>query len=94
MSDKHLPEEPRPISAALNHFLRHGGMLRTLDALVAGIHPRTLYALRDSGRDWRSRPAGFPVVVAALGNFLGPLEVAITTGQEFALSWHPSGLWQ
>ena len=39
-------------------------------------------------------PADFPVVVAALRNFLGPLAVAITTGQEFALTWHPSGLWQ
>jgi hypothetical protein len=39
-------------------------------------------------------PADFPEVVAALGNFLGPLAVAITTGQEFALNWHPSGMWQ
>lgn len=26
-----------------------GGMMRTSDALKAGIHPRTLYSLRDSG---------------------------------------------
>lgn len=31
-------------------FREHGGTLRTSEALEAGIHPRTLYALRDSGR--------------------------------------------
>ena len=30
-------------------FKRHGGILRTRQAIEAGIHPRTLYALRDSG---------------------------------------------
>jgi predicted transcriptional regulator of viral defense system len=30
-------------------FREHGGMLRTGEALRLGIHPRTLYALRDSG---------------------------------------------
>lgn len=39
-------------------------------------------------------PAEFPVVVEALGHFLGPLASALTTGQGFALSWHPSGPWQ
>jgi predicted transcriptional regulator of viral defense system len=34
---------------ARNVFERHHGMLRTSDALRLGIHPRTLYALRDSG---------------------------------------------
>jgi predicted transcriptional regulator of viral defense system len=28
---------------------RHGGLLRTRDALRLGVHPRTLYALRDGG---------------------------------------------
>ncbi len=42
--------EPAPISIALNAFRATGGMLRTRDALNAGIHPRTLYELRDSGR--------------------------------------------
>lgn len=50
MSIEHHPDEPRPISAALDHFRAHGGMHRTRVALEAGIHPRTLYALRDSGR--------------------------------------------
>ncbi len=49
MRVEHPHEEPRSISAALDHFRAHGGMLRTRDALEAGIHPRTLYALRDSG---------------------------------------------
>jgi len=31
-------------------FREHGGTLRTSEALEAGIHPRTLYALRDAGR--------------------------------------------
>lgn len=28
---------------------RHGGVIRTAEAIRAGVHPRTLYALRDSG---------------------------------------------
>jgi predicted transcriptional regulator of viral defense system len=31
-------------------FRKHGGLLRTTQALALRIHPRTLYALRDSGR--------------------------------------------
>ena len=31
-------------------FREHGGTLRTMQAIRLGIHPRTLYALRDSGR--------------------------------------------
>ena len=31
-------------------FSSHGGVLRTGEALRAGIHPDTLYAMRDSGR--------------------------------------------
>ena len=31
-------------------FRRHAGILRTGQALAAGIHPRTLYALRDDGQ--------------------------------------------
>ena len=30
-------------------FTEHGGMLRTSRAIRLGIHPRTLYALRDAG---------------------------------------------
>lgn len=34
---------------AIALFQQHGGMLRTGEALRLGIHPRTLYALRDAG---------------------------------------------
>ena len=30
-------------------FTEHGGMLRTGKAIRLGIHPRTIYALRDAG---------------------------------------------
>ncbi|HHE41863.1 MAG TPA: transcriptional regulator [Dehalococcoidia bacterium] len=30
-------------------FREHGGLLRTAEALRSGVHPRTLYAMRDSG---------------------------------------------
>lgn len=39
-----------PVTRALAAFHQHGGRLRTKDALALGIHPRTLYQLRDSGR--------------------------------------------
>ncbi len=35
---------------ALAIFREHGGILRTKDVLALGIHPRTLYALRDLGK--------------------------------------------
>jgi len=38
------------IHAAEDIFRRHGGVMRTRDALDAGIHRRTLYWLRDRGR--------------------------------------------
>ena len=34
---------------AVDVFKRHGGILRTAQALRSGIHPSTLYAMRDSG---------------------------------------------
>ncbi len=34
---------------ALQVFREHGGMLETSQAMALGIHPRTLYALRDAG---------------------------------------------
>lgn len=37
------------LDTALAIFRQHGGMLRTAEALRLGIHPRTLYAMRDSG---------------------------------------------
>ena len=38
-----------PSEIALDLFREHGGILRTSEALDLGIHPRTLYALRDAG---------------------------------------------
>jgi predicted transcriptional regulator of viral defense system len=35
---------------AVKIFEQHGGILRTSQALQAGIHPGTLYAMRDSGQ--------------------------------------------
>lgn len=37
------------LTSAAKVFRRKGGVLRTKDAITAGIHPRTLYALRDAG---------------------------------------------
>jgi predicted transcriptional regulator of viral defense system len=39
-----------PGRQALTHFQEAGGVLRTSQALELGIHPRTLYQLRDEGR--------------------------------------------
>ncbi len=41
--------EASPREKALAIFAAHGGILRTKEALALGIHPRTLYALRDAG---------------------------------------------
>lgn len=35
---------------AIAIFQKHGGVLRTAQALKEGVHPATLYSLRDSGR--------------------------------------------
>jgi len=35
---------------ALSIFKAHGGVLKTKSAMELGIHPRTLYALRDADR--------------------------------------------
>jgi predicted transcriptional regulator of viral defense system len=42
------PTRNRP-SRARKIFRQHGGVLRTKDALRLGIHPETLYGMRDSG---------------------------------------------
>ena len=40
--------QANPVRRAETIFRQHGGMMRTKEALQAGIHPRTLYALRDA----------------------------------------------
>ena len=44
-----MPKESANLTLARKVFRKHGGMLRTSNALRLGIHPRSLYALRDSG---------------------------------------------
>jgi predicted transcriptional regulator of viral defense system len=46
---KPTEKSPDSLQRALEIFRRHGGLLRTKDVIAAGIHPRTLYALRDRG---------------------------------------------
>ncbi len=40
---------PSTIQLATTAFKSHGGIMRTHTAIQEGIHPRTLYAMRDSG---------------------------------------------
>ena len=44
-----MPQISANLALARKAFREHGGMLRTANALRLGIHPRSLYALRDSG---------------------------------------------
>ena len=44
-----MPAIDTGVTKAREVFSEHGGMLRTSKALRLGIHPRTLYALRDAG---------------------------------------------
>ena len=44
-----MPKHSRNLATTRSLFKQHGGMLRTSDAVRLGVHPRTLYALRDSG---------------------------------------------
>ena len=42
-------ESHKSVSRAEGIFRKHGGILRTADAIRFGIHPRQLYAMRESG---------------------------------------------
>jgi predicted transcriptional regulator of viral defense system len=42
-------DDPRRYEDARQIFRDHGGMMRTAEAIRAGVHPRTLYAMRDTG---------------------------------------------
>lgn len=44
---RNVPENPFERAQAV--FRRHGGTMRTGEAIAEGIHPRTLYAMRDRG---------------------------------------------
>jgi predicted transcriptional regulator of viral defense system len=41
--------EPDTLSRAEAVFREHGGTMRTRDVLASGVHPRTLYWMRDNG---------------------------------------------
>ncbi|GMQ84282.1 MAG: type IV toxin-antitoxin system AbiEi family antitoxin domain-containing protein [Gammaproteobacteria bacterium] len=43
------PKKNTSFVAAKQVFRRHGGVMRTSEAIRFGIHPRTLYAMRDAG---------------------------------------------
>ncbi|MDT5262853.1 MAG: hypothetical protein QOC61_1857, partial [Acidobacteriota bacterium] len=45
-----MKEETTTTVKAKRAFREHGGLLRTSEALKLGIHPRTLYWMRDANR--------------------------------------------
>ena len=49
MSSESESKQRVAFAKAADVFRRHGGVLRTMDAVRAGVHPRTLYAMRDAG---------------------------------------------
>ncbi len=44
-----MRDSQKSVQSAITVFRRHGGILRTGKAIDLGIHPRTLYQMRDSG---------------------------------------------
>jgi hypothetical protein len=44
-----MPAADTGLAKARHVFVKHRGMLLTANVIRFGIHPRTLYALRDSG---------------------------------------------
>ncbi len=87
------PRKGAAFDAAVAVFHRHGGVLRTRQAIQYGIHPRTLYAMRDAGiLECLSRglyrladlpPLGNPDLVAVSLKVLGGVICLIS-----ALAWH------
>jgi predicted transcriptional regulator of viral defense system len=54
MVDLSMRRQPRStkqnaFAGAAGVFREHGGVLRTMEAVRHGVHPRTLYAMRDAG---------------------------------------------
>jgi predicted transcriptional regulator of viral defense system len=49
MSGKPKSKRPNAFAEAATAFHEHGGVLRTMEAIRLGVHPRTLYAMRDAG---------------------------------------------
>jgi len=46
----HMNDQQNGLESAETLFRKHGGMLRASEAIALGIHPRTLYRLRDENR--------------------------------------------
>lgn len=49
MGRKRKPKKDNAFVEAASVFREHGGILRTMEAVRLGVHPRTLYAMRDAG---------------------------------------------
>jgi predicted transcriptional regulator of viral defense system len=49
MTNKTKSGQQAAFTKAVAIFRRNGGVLRTKDAIRQGVHPRTLYAMRDAG---------------------------------------------
>src|SRR5262245_65397559 len=45
-----MGDQQKGLDSAETLFRKHGGMLRASEAVALGIHPRTLYRLRDENR--------------------------------------------
>jgi len=49
MRKMHSSKEESVFDRAISVFREHGGVLRTMEAVRLGVHPRTLYTMRDAG---------------------------------------------
>ncbi len=49
MGSKPKSRKQNAFAGAASVFSKHGGVLRTMEAVRHGFHPRTLYAMRDAG---------------------------------------------
>jgi len=49
MKNEPRSKQQNAFAGAASVFREHGGALRTMDAVRHGVHPRTLYAMRDAG---------------------------------------------
>lgn len=93
MSAEAAQKQKNRFDKAVEIFIKYGGMLRTAQALRKGIHPSTLYALRDSGtlemvtrgvyRLADSEPLGNPDLVTVATRISGGVICLIS-----ALSFH------
>ncbi len=74
-------------------FRKAGGILRTRDALARGVHPRTLYALRDAGRIEALGRGTYHLVDVPVSERLDAALVAVRSPKAVlclvsALEWH------